>query len=63
MDETAERLTELEIRYTHQSMQLEELNQVVIDCCRRIERLEQENARLREMLSGMAPELLESPDE
>ena len=63
MDETLERLTELEIRYTHQSVVIEELNQVVIDCCRRLERLEQENAGLREMLRGLAPDLDQSPDE
>lgn len=63
MDEVLERLTELEIRYSHQGVVIEELNQVVIDCCRRIERLEQENAGLREMLRGLAPDLDESPDE
>ena len=44
-------------------MLLEELNQVVTESCRRIERLELENSGLREMLRGLAPELDESPDE
>lgn len=63
MDDILERLTELEIRFMHQTRLLDELNQVVIESCRRIEVLEQEKAAMREMLRGMAPELDESPDE
>lgn len=63
MDEILERLTELEIRYSHQSLQLEELSGEVLAFGQRIERLELENRRLREMLGSLAPELIESPDE
>lgn len=63
MDDVLERLTELEIRFSHQSLQLEEMNSELLAFGQRIERLEQENRRLREMLGGMAPELIESPDE
>ena len=59
----AERLTELEIRFTHQSLQLEELSSELLACYRRIEALERESRRLRDMLSTLAPELIESPDE
>ncbi|MEZ4484095.1 MAG: SlyX family protein [Syntrophotaleaceae bacterium] len=51
------------MRYTHQALLLDELNQEVIECNQRIARLEQDNNRLREMLSSFAPELSESPDE
>jgi SlyX protein len=63
MDEILERLTELEIRYSHQTVQLEELSSEVLAFGQRIERLELENRRLREMLGSLAPELIESPDE
>lgn len=63
MDELQERLTELEIRYTHQAQLLDELNAVVIGSVQRIERLERENRQAREMLQALAPRLSESPDE
>jgi SlyX protein len=37
-----ERITELEIRYSHQEVFLQELNQIVIDQQKTIERLEKE---------------------
>jgi SlyX protein len=58
-----ERITELEIRFSHQNRLLDELNQVVADCSLRIERLDQENRQLREMVTRLQPELRESPDE
>jgi SlyX protein len=59
----AERLNELEIRLTHQTLQLEELSSELLGCYRRIEALEREALRLRDMLGTLGPELIESPDE
>ncbi len=61
--ELEQRLVELEIRFSHQSRQLEELNDVVTDCYRRIDRLREENKSLRSMLGRLEPLLEESPDE
>lgn len=63
MKELQDRLTELEIRFTHQSRLIEELNQELIDCNQRLSRLERENRSFREMLQSLAPALAESPDE
>jgi SlyX protein len=63
LEEIQERLTELEIRFSHQTLLLDELNEVVTDCNRRIDLLSQENRQLREMVKNLAPELEESPDE
>jgi uncharacterized coiled-coil protein SlyX len=63
IDELTERLTELEIRYAYQVRLLDELNEVVTESGRRLNALEQENRRLRETLSRLAPEPIESPDE
>ncbi len=63
LEELQERITELEIRFSHQAQQLDELNEVVTDCNRRIDRLSQENRQLREMVKNLAPEMEESPDE
>ncbi len=63
MDELQDRLTELEIRFTHQSQTIEELNAEVTESHRRIDNLEREVRRYREMLNSMAPNLAESPDE
>ena len=62
-DELHERMTELEIRFSHQGQLVDELNEVVSDCNLRISRLERENRQLREMLKSLSPETLESPDE
>lgn len=62
-DEIDERLTELEIRFSHQSVLVDELNEVVTECNLRIERLIRENQRMREMIKGLQPQLEESPDE
>lgn len=63
MDELQERLTELEIRFMHQNRLIDELNDEVAECGRRIASLERENRALRESLKSLAPELQESPDE
>lgn len=63
MEKMEERLTELEILYSHQMQLIEELNEVVTDCNQRIDQLAKENRAMREMLKSLAPETLESPDE
>ncbi|OEU56250.1 MAG: hypothetical protein BA871_06275 [Desulfuromonadales bacterium C00003096] len=63
MSQVDERLTELEIRYTHQALLIDELNEEITECSHRLSRLETENGRLREMVKSFAPELSESPDE
>ncbi len=62
-DELQERITELEIRYAHQEHQIEELNDEVILCHRRLDALEKENRRLRDSLKALTPDTPESPDE
>ena len=63
LEELQERVTELEIRFTHQTQLLDEINDVLTDCNQRIDRLSKENQRLRETVSTLAPSLEESPDE
>ncbi|MBW6512594.1 MAG: SlyX family protein [Desulfuromonadaceae bacterium] len=63
MNEIIERIIDLETRFAHQELQLDELNTIVIECRDRIDRLERDNRRMSEMLAGMAPESMESPDE
>ena len=58
-----ERLTELEIRFSHQTQLLDELNEVLTDSNQRISRLEKENRQLGEMVRGLQPLMEESPDE
>ncbi len=62
-EELQERVTELEIKFSHQALQVEELNDVVIDCHKRIDQLVKENHRLAKMLESLAESLEESPDE
>ena len=62
-EELQERVTELEIRFSHQTLLIDELNEVVTDCNMRIEQLQKDNLRLQEMLKSLSPEMLESPDE
>ncbi len=63
LEELQNRMTELEIRFSHQSQLLDELNEVLTDCNQRIDRLSKENQHLRETVSTLAPSLEESPDE
>ncbi|MCK5826717.1 MAG: SlyX family protein [Desulfuromusa sp.] len=63
LEELQERITELEIRFSHQTQLLDEFNEVLTDCNQRIDRLRQENHHLRETLSTLSPSLEESPDE
>jgi len=62
-DELQDRITELEIRFSHQAQMVDELNLVVTDCNMRIDRLSKENQQMREMISTFSPALEESPDE
>ena len=61
--ELQDRLTELEIKFSHQALQVEELNDVVVDCHKRIDQLTKDNHRLAKMLESLAETLEESPDE
>ncbi len=63
LEELEERITELEIRFSHQTQQIDELNEVVTDCNLRIDQLQRENQRLQETLKNLSPDLEESPDE
>lgn len=64
MNELKERLTELEIRFTHQAQLIEDLNEVLTGACARISRLEQENRALREQLRQInTDDFTLSPDE
>jgi len=64
VDDCSKRVIDLEIRYSHQARLLEELNEVLTDACARVERLEQENRRLREQLRLLAvDDYTLSPDE
>lgn len=60
---TEERLIELELRFMGQDKLLEELNDEVALCHRRVDELERQNRSLREMMQSLAPESPESPDE
>ena len=64
MKELRERLTELEIRYSHQALLIEQLNEVVTQACARLDQLEKDCNRLRDHLLRVAPDdLTLSPDE
>ena len=64
MDELQERLIELEIRFSHQAVLIEELNTVVTAAYARIDRLEKAQRALREQLRQVASDdLTLSPDE
>lgn len=63
MQEIIDRITELEIRYSHQVCLVEELSDEVRKCHRRIDVLERSNRRFQEMLKSLAPDSTESPDE
>jgi SlyX protein len=63
LEELQERITNLEIHFSHQTQLLAELNEVLTDSNRRIDLLSKENQRLRDMVSTLSPSLEESPDE
>jgi SlyX protein len=58
-----ERITELELRFMHQEMTINELNETV---CRQelaIARLERELGRMREQFSSLSPSINRTSDE
>jgi len=63
MEELTERIVELEIRYTHQSSLVEELNAELTSANQRIDHLERKIAVLAEMLGRLSPDFTLSPDE
>jgi len=63
MNELEARVTELEIRYTHQTELVEELNQVVIAERRRSDQLERELRRIMGTIKSLGSDLTQSPDE
>lgn len=63
LEDLENRVTELEISFSHQTQLMDELNEVLTDCNQRIDWLRKENQRLRETVSTLAPSLEESPDE
>ena len=63
MNDSDQRLTELEIRITHQERLIEELSDVIHQESQRISDLERELRRLRQSLASLGPELTASPDE
>lgn len=63
MEELRERIVELEIRYAHQNIMVEELNTELTSAHARIDHLERKIRAMHEMLGSMGPELTESPDE
>lgn len=64
MDELRERLDELEIRFSHQALLIEQLNEVVTEAAARIDHLERQQRRLRDQLLRLTPDdLTLSPDE
>lgn len=58
-----DRLTELEIRFTHQERTLEELNETVCRQEQVVERLEREVRLLRDQMKVMLPSLIMSQEE
>lgn len=63
MTEDSERLTAMEVRYSHQARLLDELNDELTAANLRIDELAREVRSLREMLGSLAPQMEESPDE
>ena len=63
MEDVSERLMELEIRYTHQTNLIDELNVELTAANARVDRLERELLTLREMIGSLGPDFAESPDE
>jgi SlyX protein len=64
MEELTERLNELEIRFSHQMLLIEQLNEVVTEVSARIDQLERQQRLLRDQLLRLTPDdLTLSPDE
>ncbi len=63
MEDFSERFVDLETRYSHQAMLLDELNDELTQANSRIDELVKEVGRLHEMLGNLAPQMDVSPDE
>ena len=63
MDDVTDRLVELEIRYTHLHDLVEELNVELTSANMRVDQLKREVKVLRDVVSSLGPEMIESPDE
>ena len=63
MDDVTDRLVELEIRYAHLQDLVEELNVELTSANMRVDRLEREVKVLRDVVSSLGPEMIQSPDE
>ena len=63
MNELTERIIELEIRYTHQTRLVEELNMELTSANSRIDQLDRQVKALYEIIGNLSPEYTESPDE
>jgi SlyX protein len=63
MDELTGRIIELEIRYTHQTSLVEELNMELTSANARIAQLERQVRALHDILGSLEPEFTQSPDE
>lgn len=62
-EDEQDRLNDIEIRFTYQARLIDELNDELIAANGRIELLERDVSRLREMMTRLAPDLEDSPDE
>jgi SlyX protein len=58
-----ERLTELELRFMHQEMTINELNEIVCRQEAAIARLERELGRMREQFSSLSPSINRTSEE
>ena len=63
MDDVTDRLVELEVRYAHMQDLVEELNVELTSANMRVDRLEREVRVLRDVVSSLGPEMIQSPDE
>jgi uncharacterized coiled-coil protein SlyX len=63
MDDVTSRIVELEIRYSHLQDLVEELNVELTSANMRVDQLEREVKQLKDVISNLGPELIESPDE
>jgi SlyX protein len=64
MEELQERLTDLEIRYSHQTLLIDQLNEFVTQAWARLDQLEKACGVLRDHLLRLTPDdLTLSPDE
>ena len=63
MENLTERLTELEIRYSHQTRLIDELHEELVGANERIDALTRDLHELREALGSLGADFQQSPDE